>query len=83
MPSKGCSWAKHFIPVEGWQATKRRGDRYGTTYNVEYCPQYENDSCYIKKDRFWGECTGDCYSCAEWRDSEGHKMQGKGKKEVC
>ena len=45
----GCSWSKHFIPVEGWDATPhmlyawdRQHDQV-QSYEVHRCPQYVPD----------------------------------------
>ena len=32
----GCSWAKEFIPVEGWEAKEK-----GNSYNVWHCPEFK------------------------------------------
>lgn len=46
----GCSWSRHFIPVEGWSAerTGLKGNDYYTdppqlteSYKVISCPQFE------------------------------------------
>lgn len=45
----GCSWRKHFIPVEGWDATPHmlyvRDKAHGgvQSYEVHRCPQYVPD----------------------------------------
>lgn len=45
----GCSWSKHFIPVEGWDATPHmlyaRDKAHGgvQSYEVHRCPQYVPD----------------------------------------
>lgn len=75
--TNGCSWATEFKPVQGWIARKRGYATVKGAYDVRYCPEYENDSCYVKKDDFWGDCTGDCYSCPHWRDSYGNKFNKK------
>ena len=45
----GCSWSKHFIPVEGWDATptmlyaKDKAHGGVRSYEVHRCPQYVPD----------------------------------------
>lgn len=43
--TKGCSWAKNFVPVEGWTAERRdirTNGRTGTeSYKVSACPQFD------------------------------------------
>lgn len=75
--TNGCSWAREFKPVQGWVARKRGYATVKGAYDVRYCPEYENDSCYVKKDDFWGDCSGDCYTCPHWRDSYGNKFNKK------
>jgi len=75
--TNGCSWAREFKPVQGWVARKRGYATVKGAYDVRYCPEYDNDSCYVKKDDFWGDCSGDCYSCPHWRDSYGNKFNKK------
>ena len=45
----GCSWSKHFVPVEGWDATptmlyaKDKAHGGVQSYEVHRCPQYVPD----------------------------------------
>ena len=45
----GCSWSKHFVPVEGWDATptmlyaKDKAHGGVRSYEVHRCPQYVPD----------------------------------------
>ena len=52
--STGCSWSRHFVPVEGWTATKHQQKQSGSvyeTYCVISCPLFQKggrnsaDSC--------------------------------------
>ena len=38
----GCSWARAFVPVNGWKAEKIFKDK-DVTYNITYCPEYVSD----------------------------------------
>ena len=76
LPSDGCNWSKYRKPVEGWIAEEFNFMLKGIpSYEVSYCPQYDNDSCHVRKDKFWGKCNGNCYDCEEWRDSCGGLMR--------
>lgn len=72
-PSRGCSWAKRRIPVEGWIAQEHNYATVKKTYEVMYCPEYENDSCSLLKEG--AECDRVCYECPYWKDSYGHSMR--------
>ena len=38
----GCSWSRHFVPVQGWDAEPiiKDGD---TTYIIKHCPEYKRE----------------------------------------
>lgn len=72
-PSRGCSWARRRIPVEGWVADEHNYVTVKKTYDVRYCPEYENDSCSLLNGG--AECDKNCYKCSHWKDSYGHKMR--------
>ena len=48
--TRGCSWSRKFIPVEGWTAARtdiycqnRRGRPYAESYIVKSCPEFVSD----------------------------------------
>jgi hypothetical protein len=69
-PSRGCSWARRRIPVKGWIAEEHNYVTVKKTYDVLYCPEYENDSC-----PHTDACDKQCYKCPQWKDSYGRKMR--------
>lgn len=48
--TRGCSWSRKFIPVEGWTAEetsiycqRREGRKHDVSYIVRSCPEFISD----------------------------------------
>lgn len=62
--NSGCSWAKGFVPVEGWTAVPRCVKGHVDSFVIRKCPEFEEDE-YVKKWRIKNGEEADWDDCCE------------------